>query len=215
VAKESLSEEAMRMKRNKIILVAAELFLENGIDSVKMTDIADASGIGVASLYRYFGTRTNIVIEAGTLLWKDVQLQFSDFLSEDSAREKNGLDRISGQFDFIMKLYRERPDFICFLDAFDRLMLAEKVPAKDLTVYEKSIVDLEELFLDACRKGIEDGSIRKGLPYRELYQTAAHAMNALAEKTARGPILESDRVSEIDSEPSFLRDMILYYLRSD
>lgn len=114
-----------------------------------------------------------------------------------------------------MKLYRERPDFICFLDAFDRLMLAEKVPAKDLTVYEKSIVDLEELFLDACRKGIEDGSIRKGLPYRELYQTAAHAMNALAEKTARGPILESDRVSEIDSEPSFLRDMILYYLRND
>lgn len=65
MAKESLSEEAMRMKRNKIILVAAELFLEKGIDSVKMTDIADASGIGVASLYRYFGTRTNIVIEAG------------------------------------------------------------------------------------------------------------------------------------------------------
>ena len=39
--------------------ISAEMFLKRGIDAVKMTDIADACGVGVATLYRYFGTKTS------------------------------------------------------------------------------------------------------------------------------------------------------------
>ena len=60
-------------RKERIVLIAAELFLQNGIEEIKMTDIADAAEIGVASLYRYFGTKTAIAIEVGVLLWRDLQ----------------------------------------------------------------------------------------------------------------------------------------------
>ena len=40
------------------------------IASVKMTDIADAAGMGVATLYRHFSTKTSIAVEAATLMWE-------------------------------------------------------------------------------------------------------------------------------------------------
>ncbi len=211
--KETLSEEALRMKKERIIQVAAQLFLNDGLDNIRMTDIAEASGIGVASLYRYFETRTAIVIAAGTILWKDIQLQFTDYFSS-SAKDCNGLEMVSEQFRFMLKLYHERPDFIRFLDSFDRLVLAENVPASILAGYEESILNLKDLFLNACKTGVKDGSIRSGLDYEKLYMTAAHAMNALAEKTARGPILEGDDFTNIDEEPSMILELLLYYLRT-
>jgi AcrR family transcriptional regulator len=210
--KETLSEEALRMKKERIIQVAAQLFLNDGLDNIRMTDIAEASGIGVASLYRYFETRTAIVIAAGTVLWKDIQLQFTDYFS--SVRDRTGLEMVSEQFRFMLKLYHERPDFIRFLDSFDRLVLAEKVPTSILAEYEKSILNLKDLFLSTCKTGVKDGSIRHGLDYEKLYMTAAHAMNALAEKTARGPILEGDDFANIDEEPSMILELLLYYLRT-
>ena len=52
------SQETLKNKRfEKAVEVSAQLFLKNGIEAVKMTDIADECGIGVATLYRYFGTK--------------------------------------------------------------------------------------------------------------------------------------------------------------
>ena len=47
------SQETLKNKRfEKAVEVSAQLFLKNGIEAVKMTDIADECGIGVATLYR-------------------------------------------------------------------------------------------------------------------------------------------------------------------
>ena len=118
------------------------------------------------------------------------------------------------QLSFMLSLYHERLDFIRFLDSFDHLMLAEKISPALLSEYEKSILDLRDLFIEACKTGIQDGSIRPGLDYDRLYLTAAHAMNALAEKTSRGPVLNGDDFANIDEEPAMIRDMLLYYLRT-
>ncbi len=88
--KETLSEKTLLLKKEDIIRTASALFLKQGIDSVRMTDIADAAGLGVASLYRYFGTRTKVVIEAGTRLWQDIQKQFDRAFILASYKEKKG-----------------------------------------------------------------------------------------------------------------------------
>ena len=59
------SQEKLKSKRfDKAVEVSAQLFIERGIDNVKMTDIAEESDIGVATLYRYFGTKTGMTIAA-------------------------------------------------------------------------------------------------------------------------------------------------------
>ena len=59
----AFSQENLKFRRTEqAVTVSAQLFLKNGIEAVKMTDIAEASGIGVATLYRYFGTKIGITI---------------------------------------------------------------------------------------------------------------------------------------------------------
>ena len=60
----------------KAVEAAKNLFLERKIDSVRMTEIAERTGIGVASLYRYFETKENIVISAAILLWSDIKKEY-------------------------------------------------------------------------------------------------------------------------------------------
>ena len=60
--------EERRGRQKRIVMTAAGLFLERGAENVRMTDIADECGIGVATLYRYFGTKSAIMLEAGVLL---------------------------------------------------------------------------------------------------------------------------------------------------
>ena len=45
------------------------LFSENGIENISMNDIAVASKIGVASLYRYFQTKEELAIEVAIYAW--------------------------------------------------------------------------------------------------------------------------------------------------
>ena len=46
------------LKINHILEKGFELFSESGIDNVTMNNIAEKANIGVASLYRYFVTRS-------------------------------------------------------------------------------------------------------------------------------------------------------------
>ena len=90
------SPENLKNKRFEAAVAAsAKLFLENGIDNVKMTDIAEKSGIGVATLYRYFGTKTRIAIAAMTYLWTDLQNMFSGVFDSDVFRSQSGIKQLT------------------------------------------------------------------------------------------------------------------------
>ena len=91
-----ITVETLKGKRmEKAIAVSAGLFLKEGIDSVKMTDIADATGVGVATLYRYFGTKTGIAIAAMTYLWNELGSMFSGVFESDVFRRQNGLKQLA------------------------------------------------------------------------------------------------------------------------
>ncbi|MFN3633241.1 helix-turn-helix domain-containing protein, partial [Exiguobacterium profundum] len=47
-----------------IIQEAERLFIENGFEKVQMQDIADAAGIGVATLFRYFPKKDQLIVAA-------------------------------------------------------------------------------------------------------------------------------------------------------
>ena len=62
--KEKHQEEQNELKTsriNRILESAFNLFSEKGIDTITMNDIASTAEIGVASLYRYFATKDEIL----------------------------------------------------------------------------------------------------------------------------------------------------------
>jgi AcrR family transcriptional regulator len=57
---EARERERIRVKR-EISAIAIQLFDDRGYDQVTMEDIAAASGVSVATLYRRFTTKENVV----------------------------------------------------------------------------------------------------------------------------------------------------------
>ena len=50
------------VKLEFILNTATELFMTRSIGDVTIKDIADAAGVGEATVYRYFKTKNNIVV---------------------------------------------------------------------------------------------------------------------------------------------------------
>lgn len=51
-------------RMNRIIKQAEVLFLQDGFERVQMQDIADASELGVATLFRYFPKKDQLIVAA-------------------------------------------------------------------------------------------------------------------------------------------------------
>ena len=199
-------------KMQLAVLTAAQLFLEKGIESVKMTDLAEACGVGVASLYRYFGTKTAIVTEAGALLWRDAARLFEDALKSPEFLARSGLEQVRAIWGMFLELYRSQPAFLRFLYEFDDFVLREKPGEAAMTAYEKSVLDLYPIFQRSFEKGRGDGSIAYAGDEKAYYAAVSHSLMLLAQKHLRGDILAADSALPGEQELKLVADMAAAYL---
>lgn len=208
------SHENMKLRRlRRAVAISGEMFLKRGIEDVKMTEIADASGVGVATLYRYFGTKTGITIAAMTHLWEELKKMFSGVFESEVFLAQSGLKQLSDLMRMYIVLFEAHKDFMKLLGEFDQMMIRENVPKSELEEYDRSIIDFYRVYEDACQRGIADGSIREDVDFKLLYLTYAHAMMELCKKLIRGDILPSDSFSEGARELEMLVATAVEYVR--
>ena len=151
------NHEAIKGRRiDRAIEISADLFLKNGIANVKMTDIAEESGIGVATLYRYFGTKTSITIAAMTYLWNQMNDMFSEIFESEIFLSQRGIKQINDLMRMFIVLYNAHPDFMKLLEEFDLFLAKEKVPKDELKGYDKSIINFYPIFEKAYNAGVAD-----------------------------------------------------------
>lgn len=213
---EDFSNKNLKTRRvDRAITVGAELFLEKGIDNVKMTDIAEASGIGVATLYRYFRTKTGIAVEVMTFLWKKIRELFAGVFDSPNFMEQTGLKQLQDLMKMFLVLFHAHKDFMKLLGDFDRFVLREDVPKDELENYDQSIVDFYPVLERAYIKGVEDGSVRKDLDFKHFYLAYAHSLMELCKKFIGGEILPSDDFSDGVKELEILIESAVYYLAAD
>ena len=207
---EKYQENLRKTRENEAVFAAAQLFLSRGVEAVKMTDIAEAAEIGVACLYRYFGTKEAILIRAGTLLWSDLRALFEEVL-KDADSSRTGREQVAAMLGVYRTLCRDHKSFLLFLEDFDRFILASGVKKSELYEYERSIGDYYPLFEAAYRRGVADGSLRAGVDPALFYRTFTHGITALCQKLLRGEILAQDDFSS-SGEVELYLDAALRYL---
>ena len=210
-----LSPKKLKDKRvERAVAVCAELFLANGIENVKMTDIADVSGIGVATLYRYFGTKIGIAIDAMTFLWDDLKNLFSGVFDSETFLSQTGIKQLQDMLKMFIVLFTAHKDFMRLLGEFDRFVIHENVPPEQLEVYERSVINFYPVIERAYNKGVEDGTVRKIPEFRIYYLTFAHALTEMSKKFIDGEILPSDDFSDAEKELAMLIDCAVNYLKA-
>lgn len=191
---------------------AKELFVKRGIDNVKMLDVAKESGLGVASLYRAFGTKDALVIDSASLFWKEIKAEYLPRLDTPSFKKKSGIEQIGVILDIYSELLQYHEDFLRFLGDFDSYCIRHSVPSDMLYDYEKAMSDFYAPYLCAVEKGSADGTVYVGFDPYALYLTLNHTLISFLQKVVRGKVVSRDvRFSE---EFSILKSIIYNYFKT-
>ena len=204
-------ENAKNDRMNEAVETAAALLLKGDVEDIKMTDIAEKCGIGVASLYRYFGTKGDIVAKAGAVLWGRIRAMFDGVFESPYYLEKNGYERLCELMKVFKVLYVSHQDFLRFVDSFDRFAVNEKISPEALGEYESSVMNFFPLFEKAYYDGVKDGTAKADVDFQMMYLSVTHALILLSEKFSRGKVFDSDVNGE--KELDFLIEMALAYIR--
>ena len=76
--------KAWKIERQQRILEEAyRLFSEKSIEGVTMPEVAEASGVGRATVYRYYPTKLDLVVAIGTRTWDEYIRGHGELLSQE------------------------------------------------------------------------------------------------------------------------------------
>jgi AcrR family transcriptional regulator len=208
-------EDEKDKRKEAVISIAIQVFIEKGIENSKMTDIAEKAEIGIASLYRYFKTKTEIVIEAAIAFW-DLEIDaFYQYFNENDFKSLNGITRVSKILDVFINIYINHKDFFRFVEEFDNYVVKENIPTERLCIYEKNILNLMPVMIEALELGKKDGSITQNLNNEQYYMTITHTLISLSQKLIlRNIILSSDNIIEGKAQLELVKDMALKYIEN-
>ncbi len=198
--------------RHSIIENACELFIEKGITPVKMTDIAARSGVGVASLYRWFGTKKELAIQVGIMIWQTVGSYLDGVFASPVYLQKSGRERCRDLLKLFYAAYAGHGEYLRYLRDFDIFAQNERISPAELAEYERSILDLQTPARQAYAAGLADGSIRP-MDFETFYFTATHALMSLAQKlVCAGELVTSDAAVSGEVQLLTLIDILIKYL---
>ena len=190
-------------KINFIVDIATDLFMCRSVNEVTIRDIAISAQVGEATIYRYFGNKQNLVMQAAMKLQNIVSEGF--FRLE---KGKNGYEKLALFYESYYDIYKKHPNFYKFLNEFDAYIAVEQ--SEDMNPYESAIDQYKNYYMEAYQLGLKDGSIKEQKDIEMFYFSTTHALLELCKKLAyKKAVLNQDKTIEKDSEIKCLIDIIL------
>ena len=178
--------------KNRVINQALISFIKYGIEGAKISEIAKESGVTERSVFRYFKTKADLVLETSFLFWEKTMGYV------DSKCETQIMDNLLGieQIEYVLYRYADmyflkRKELVfvheaeSYLNRYGTaLLVANKYPAP----YEESTGPLAS----AIRNGLKDGTVRSDLDIPMLYSNTFNGLLGLIQKLAITGINEKE-----------------------
>ena len=194
-------------KLDFILKTATDLFVTRGISEVTIKDIADKAEIGEATVYRYFGTKTNIVLACALALGKQTYEEFFDL-----SKGKTGYDKLEIFYNSYLNVFKKSPSHFYFIKEFDAYMCSRGETS--LNEYEKNLDLFKQDFMEAYKLGLSDGSVKEIKQIEVFYFSTTHALLELCKKLSmKKGVLEQDKTLKKVSEIKCLINIILSSLK--
>lgn len=186
--------------KERVIRQALSCFVEKGIEATKISDIAKLAGITDRSIYRYFSTKADLVLETALLFWSEAMERVEAQAQLELDGDICGAACISKILCGYASLYFTHRQVLIFvheaeayLNRCGKAMLVENKPPF-------AFEECEGPLSAAIHKGVADGSIRTDIDLPSLYYNTYDTLLGLIQKLAIG-----DRNNAADDENARIR----------
>lgn len=197
------------------VSTAAQMYLDFGISEAKMTDIAEQAQIGVASLYRYFGTKQLFTVKVAAHIWKMTLQKLEPMYTGAQYEAMTGLEQVKALLNIFHSLLDSHRPFLRFLSEFDMFVIKEHLGQEHLKEYESCSLNILPVMTRAVKKGIADGTLRKDLDPTLFYFTVTDCLMSTCQRFAWGTMPNSENAQLNRQALQMAIDMFLTYIQAD
>ena len=205
----------MAKRRHEVLEVAFTLFAERTIEKVSVNDIASATGIGVATIFRYFGTKLSLCVELGALKWNQFAKEIRRNYEEQNCVKKTAYGEFCFFIESYLLLYKKHQDLLRFNASFDQFVLHEHASSEALTEYYNSVTQFSDLFHEAWEKAQTDHTLRTDIPEQQLFVGTMYMMLTMMQKLASGLIYPQETDTLIPEILKMEQQMVLEYVKGE
>ena len=204
---EVIEKKGKTIRKNSFLEHGFTLFSERSIESVTLQDVADASGHGVATLYRYFNTKAGFVVAVAENKW-------SKFFKWKKDNRPNNYDNFTAlemyefYLDSFIALYKDNKDLLRFNQYFNIYIKSEELEENDLDIYHRLLEPLGTFFHKIYEKAKLDKTIKTDIPEHKMLTLTLHLMLAVVTRYAVGLVYEPedsyDALEELEAQKEML-----------
>ena len=199
----------MAARRERLLEAGFRLMSARTIEAVTLQEIADEAKIGIATLYRYFKAKPDLVIEIGTNIWKRYYVEVEKEYARLNGPAMNAAEELEFFLDSIIELYRSRRDVLRFNRNFDTYVQHERCTAAQMRPYNDAVAVFAKKFHTVVRKARADGSLRIPVSEPRLFVNLLYTMLSVAGKYAEGLVYPPDGERDMTDELEAIKRMIL------
>ena len=206
--------QSITEKREIVIETAFKLFAENKIEPVTMTVVADNCNMGVASIYRYFGTKKELVIAVAAKKWREYYSELQKYYKELNVDKMTAAQELEFYIDRYIDLYNENNDLLNFNANFGIYIGSEDTTKDEMRPYNSIIDKFVNRFHMLYKKAQDDKTIRTDISERSILYNIMYTMMSALSKYSTNLIHSADQDRNYEKEICQLKDMYLeYYCR--
>lgn len=207
----SKREQQKQQRRQNIIEIAKDLFLEHGVQTIQMQDVATAADIGIATLFRYFPKKEYLIIAATNAITYEMATDVGQIVEQTmTAYEKT--EQI---LDYYMGMTKDPQLRLAkYFESFDLYeKIAEESP-EQYAEYLSARSKLARILLTLGEQGKQDGSLRSDVNLDVFIITMVQNFSLFTYKsslTKHDTNLSS--LLSADKQLAMMKDVFLRYIQ--
>ena len=203
-----LTYEEIEKRRRIFLEKGFALFTEKGIDTVKLQDVADASGHGIATLYRYFNNKHEFLAEIAAHEWTAFFDHNRKRVPADGFAGSSAAEMFEFYLDSFLELYRNFRPLLRFSQFLNIYISSGESEGIVTEMYLGPMKAVEGFFARMYEKAAADHTLRTDIQAEEMFSTTFHLMLAAVSRYATGLVYQPEGVFDDMKELTIQKEML-------
>jgi len=208
-------EREMERRKNQLLEAGFDLFSKYGIETVSLQKVAEKADVGIATLYNYYKNKITLVVAISAKIWSSVWEKTLSEVGMDYLQNLNSYQMIEFYCDAIIKIYKEKPEVLCFSSNYKTYICREGVTMEGVKEQLEVLNPLAVLFNQKFEEAKVNGCIRTDMCDSEIFSMFSLTMLGMAERYAQGIVWTGKEDKNYTNELYHIKDMILCWVKEN